>query len=312
MTEAGTLITTFRRLLKPLALVAVPMTIFGCFYLAPVVYMLRNTLNGFDASHGIVSAVTTANFVAFLGDSYYLSVLWLTIRISLLVTLICAVVAYPISYYLARIARGGRVWLILILLLPLVTSPVVVTYGWLVLLGNTGLVNNTLLRLGIISQPLRLIYSQTGIVIGLVQVLLSFMVLAVGAALQKVDFALVRAARSLGASPRKTFWRIVFPLTLPGLRTGCLLVFSLSMSSYAVPALIGGPQVKLVSFLVYEQATSILNWPFAATISVVLVAATAGVLGLVSAGSQLLDWRRSRRLRVVAAAGTRDLALGAG
>lgn len=286
-----------RRLMKALALVSVPLVVFGCFYGAPVVYMLRNTLNRFDPTSGVISAVTFSNFTAFLGDSYYLSVLWLTIKVSLIVTGICALLAYPIAYHLARVARGSRTWIVLILLLPLVTSPVVVSYGWIVLLGNTGLVNDTLTRLGIVSQPLRLIYSQTGIVIGLVQVLLSFMVLALTAALQKVDLGVVRAARSLGASPRQAFWRVVFPLSAPGLRTGCLLVFSLSMSSYAVPALIGGPQQKLVSFLIYEQATTILNWPFAATMSVVLVAATAGILGLVSAGSQLRSTVRERRLR---------------
>lgn len=289
--------TGVRRFGKALALVAVPLVVFSCFYAAPIVYMLRNTLDRFDATRGVISAVTFSNFTAFLGDSYYLSVLWLTIRVSLIVTLVCALLAYPIAWYLARVARSSRTWIVLILLLPLVTSPVVVSYGWLVLLGNTGLVNNTLTRLGIISQPLRLIYSQTGIVIGLVQVLLSFMVLALTAALQKVDLGVVRAARSLGASPRRAFWRVVFPLSLPGLRTGCLLVFSLSMSSYAVPALIGGPQEKLVSFLIYEQATSILNWPFAATMSVVLVAATAGILGLVSASAQLRAALRTRRIR---------------
>jgi putative spermidine/putrescine transport system permease protein len=286
-----------RRLTRALALVAVPLVVFGCFYAAPMVYMLRNTLNRFDPTTGVVSAVTLTNFTAFLGDGYYLSVLWQTIRISLIVTAVCAALAYPIAYYLARVARGSRTWVVLILLLPLVTSPVVVSYGWLVLLGNTGLVNSTLTRLGIVSQPLRLIYSQTGIVIGLVQVLLSFMVLSLTAALQKVDLGVVRAARSLGASPRQAFWRVVFPLSLPGLRTGCLLVFSLSMSSYAVPALIGGPQEKLVSFLIYQQATAILNWPFAATMSVILVAATTGTLGLVSAGGQLRAALHTRRLR---------------
>jgi putative spermidine/putrescine transport system permease protein len=290
-------VSRFGRTGRTLAVVAAPLIFFGCFYLAPVIYMLRNTLDRFDPSKGPVSAVTWSNFTAFLGDSYYLGILWQTIRVSLIITLVCAIIAYPIAYYLARVAGGSRTWVVLILLLPLVTSPVVVSYGWLVLLGNTGVVNDTLTRLGIVSQPLRLIYSQTGIVIGLVQVLLSFMVLSLGAALQKVDLGIVRAARSLGASPRQAFWRIVFPLSLPGLRTGCLLVFSLSMSSYAVPALIGGPQQKLVSFLIYEQATSILNWPFAASMSVILVAATTGILGLASGAAQLRSILRARRLR---------------
>ena len=283
-----------RQFLSSLSLVAIPLVALAVLYLLPILYLARNSLNGFNPMTGIVDTITTSNYNRFVTDPYYLLVLWRTIRISLLVTVACAVIGYPTSYFLAHLARRTRMWLITVLLVPLVTSAIVVSYGWLVLLGQQGLINELLLDLRLVQQPIQLIYDENGVVIGLVQVLLPFMVLALAASLQGLDFNLVRAARSLGASPWRAFWKIVFPLSLPGLRTGSLLVFSSSMSAYATPALLGGPQVKVVSYLIYEQATSVLNWPFAASISVLLLAVTAGILGLASAYGQLQSWRRKR------------------
>ncbi|MGI8549838.1 MAG: ABC transporter permease, partial [Dehalococcoidia bacterium] len=167
-----------------------------------------------------------------------------------------------------------------------------------ILLGTRGIVNETLGRLGI--APIVFLYDEKGIDIGLVQVQLPLMILSIAAAVQRIDFTLVRAARSLGASRWIAFWKVVIPLSLPGIRTGCLLVFSLAMSAYATPALIGGPTIKVMSYLIYEQGLSLLNWPFAATISIVLLASTAGVLGFVSAFGQIREWSRATSNRLYA------------
>jgi putative spermidine/putrescine transport system permease protein len=182
--------------------------------------------------------------------------------------------------------------LFIVLLMPLMTSVTVTTYGWLILLGQAGVVNSALMGLGVIDRPQRLLQNETAIVVGLVQVMSVFMVLSVAAALQSIDSNHVRAARSLGASPWSAFWRIVFPQSLPGLRTGCLLVFSLSMSAYATPGVLGGPRLKFVSFLIYQQAMQLLDWPRAAAMAVLLLIVTTGVWGLASAYGQLKTWRR--------------------
>jgi putative spermidine/putrescine transport system permease protein len=286
--------TVPERLIPPrgwFILAGLPLAIFFVLYGIPVLHLFRVSFDQYDPNVGILPAVQAGFYAKFLGDPYYLSVLWRTVRISLATTAICALVGYPISYYLVRSSGWRQTVLLIVLLLPLVTSVIVVSYGWLILLGREGLVNTALLRLHLTARPLKLMYSETGILIGLVQVQLVFMVLSVAASLRDVDANLPLAARSLGAGPWRSFRLIVLPLSLPGLRTGALLVFSLSMSAYAIPALIGGPRVKVLSYLIYEQSISLLNWPFAATMAVILLASTSGVLGLASAYGQWRAWR---------------------
>ncbi|MCC6205745.1 MAG: ABC transporter permease [Hyphomicrobiales bacterium] len=262
-----------------LILAGLPLVLFAIFYVVPVLQLFWLSLSRFDPSVGIIPAVDPGYFISFLGDGYYLGILGRTILISLATTLVTAILAYPLATYLLA-ARGWRqTGLVIVLVLPLVTSSIVVSYGWLILLGQKGLVNQIVTGLGF--EPLQLMYTDTGIVIGLTHVLLVFMTLSVAASMQGIDANLSRAARSLGASPWTAFRKIVFPLTLPGLRTGCLLVFSLSMSAYATPVLIGGPRRKVLSFLIYQQSSGLLNWPFAAAMAVILLASTLGIVGLV-------------------------------
>ena len=258
-------------------LAAGPVAIYAILYALPILQLFRGSLDHFDPIEGTKAAIDPAFYVKFLTDSYYLGVLWRTVRISLVITLISAVAAYPVSYFLVRSAGWVRQLLLMVILIPLITSPVVVAYGWLVLLGSKGVVNGALMALGIADAPTKLIYTEFTLTIGLVHVLSPFMVLSVAAALQNVDWNLVLAARSLGASAATAFWRIVLPLSAPGIGTGALIVFSLSMSAYAVPALIAGPQVKVMSELIYEQGMALLNWPFAACMAVLLLAVTTGL-----------------------------------
>jgi putative spermidine/putrescine transport system permease protein len=201
--------------------------------------------------------------------------------VSVATTVITAILAYPLAVYLLTSKGWRQTGLLIVLVLPLVTSSIVVSYGWLILLGQKGLVNEVVMGLGLAQEPLQLMYTDTGIVIGLTHVLLVFMTLSVAASMQGIDANLTKAARSLGATSWTAFRKITFPLTVPGLRTGCLLVFSLSMSAYATPVLIGGSRRKVLSYLIYQQSSSLLNWPFAAAMAVILLASTLGIVGLV-------------------------------
>lgn len=268
-----------------------PIVLFAVIYAWPILQIMRGSLDQFDPLKGSIPALRPDFYVKFLTDSFYLGVLWRTVRLSLTITAICAVGGYPVAYFLVKSSSRLRPLLIIVLLVPLVTSPVVVAYGWLVLLGSKGLVNQVLIALGIADEPVKMIYTVFTLVLGLVHVLAAFMVLAVAAALQSVDWNLVLAARSLGASGWRAFRTVILPLSLPGVATGCLLVFSLSMSAYAVPALIAGPQVKIMSELIYEQGMALLNWPFAAAMSVLLVLSTTGLL---VAANAFGHWRRHR------------------
>ena len=263
-----------------LALAAVPLALFSVFYVAPVLQLFWLSLSRFDPTVGIIPAVDAGYFVAFLTDSYYLGILGRTVAISVATTAATAVLAFPVAIYLLTCKGWRQTGLLIVLVLPLVTSSIVVSYGWLILLGQKGLVNEIAIGLGLTSTPLQLMYTDTGIVIGLTHVLLVFMALSIAASLQGIDANLSKAARSLGATSWTTFRKVTFPLTLPGLRTGCLLVFSLSMSAYATPVLIGGPRRKVLSFLIYQQSSGLLNWPFAAAMAVILLASTLGIVGL--------------------------------
>lgn len=262
-----------------LVLAGLPLILFAVFYVIPVGQLFWLSLSRFDPSVGIIPAVDPGYFISFLGDGYYLGILGRTVFISLATTVVTAILAYPLATYLLAAKGWRQTGLVIVLVLPLVTSSIVVSYGWLILLGQKGLVNQVVTGLGM--APLQLMYTDTGIVVGLTHVLLVFMTLSVAASMQAIDANLPKAARSLGASSWTTFRKIVFPLTFPGLRTGSLLVFSLSMSAYATPVLIGGPRRKVLSFLIYQQSSGLLNWPFAAAMAVILLASTLGIVGLV-------------------------------
>jgi len=216
-----------------------------------------------------------------LSDPFYLRVVWTTLRVSGLSTLITAVLGYLAAYLMVRFLRRDwqRRLFYLILVGPLFTSAVVRSFGWMVILGRQGLVNRALERLGLIDEPLRLLYSETGIIIGLTYILLSYMALTVAGVLQNIDPALDQAAMDLGAPPWDTFWRVTFPLSLPGVLAGSIMTFGLAVTAYVTPSVLSGGKVKVLAMLIYDQVMVTFNWPLGAALSVLLLLASlAGIL----------------------------------
>jgi putative spermidine/putrescine transport system permease protein len=194
--------------------------------------------------------------------------------ISLLVTVTVLLLGYPIAYYLAN-RRGLRFTLVVFcIVVPYFTSVIVRTYSWMVLLGRTGLINQTLLGMGIIDAPLPLIYNKTGIVVGMTYVLLPYMVLTLFAAMKSIDRNLLLAARGLGAGGAMIFWRVYLPLSLHGVISGALIVFILSIGFFITPALMGGPSDVMVAMLIERSVEITLDWPAAAVMSLLLLAVT--------------------------------------
>jgi putative spermidine/putrescine transport system permease protein len=240
----------------------------------------------------MVPAFTLANYVRFLADPFHLAVLWKTIAMGLWVTAWCLVLGYPVAYTLARLrSRRLRALLVTCLLVPLMTSVVVRSYGWMILLANSGLVNQALLALGLVETPVQLLFNLTGVVIALVAILLPYMVLTLVPVIQNVDAALEEAAQSLGARPWRTFRDVVLPLSLPGVAAGSILVFVLAIAAYATPRLVGGSRLLVIPIFVYDQAMALLNWPFAAATSFVLLVL---VLLLTGVQGRLLEGRGER------------------
>ncbi|MCY0386666.1 ABC transporter permease [Robbsia sp. Bb-Pol-6] len=218
-------------------------------------------------------------YVRFFADGFNRGVLWSTLGLGLVTTLACIVLGYPIAWlYLAAGARWRRV-LLMCILLPLLTSSVVRTFAWVVILGNEGLVNRLLFALGWATTPLKLLYTPTAVVLALAQIELPLMVLPLVTALGAIDARLAEASHALGASAWRTWWRVVLPLSVPGLLSGTLLVFTGAVSAFVVQTLVGGGQLMYMPFYIYQQAIQSQDYPFAAAVAMILL---VGILLMVT------------------------------
>ena len=224
-------------------------------------------------------------------DELYVAVLLDSMKIAGLVTLICLALAYPVALWLTRAGRIGFALGMFALLLPFWTSVLVRTYAWMVLLGRNGVINRMLRDWGLIEFPLPLLHNLGGVLIGMVHVLVPYMVFPIYAALLRIDPDLSRAAEGLGASRWSTFRRVVLPLSMTGVAAGCALVFVLSLGFFITPALLGGGRVMMIAMLIEQQVRELLDWPFAAALSLVLLTVTLAVyalIGRLTKGSRLV------------------------
>lgn len=202
-------------------------------------------------------------------DPAYLKSLWLTLEIGGAVTLLCVVIGYPLAYMIAQLGKRLAIICLGLVLIPFWTSLLVRTYAWLVLLQNRGIVNNFLINSGLISERLYLMHNETGTIIGMLHVMLPFTVLPLYATMTSIDPDLMRAARGLGASPSFAFWRVFFPLSLPGCLAGALLVFVLCIGFYITPAILGGGRTIMIAMLIERNVNLFFSWGAASSITVV-------------------------------------------
>src|SRR5262245_57676034 len=226
-------------------------------------------------------SLSLQSYARLLGTSVYATVFTNTFEISATVTVLALVLGYPLAFVLATARPRASRLLLAAIIVPLWTSVLVRTYAWMVLLGRRGLVNEGLQGLGLLDSPLPLLYNRLGVTIGMVHVLLPFMVLPVYSVMRGIDVDLLKAAQNLGASRFQSFLRVYLPLSLPGLVTGCLLVFVTALGFFVTPALLGGRGDMMIAMLIDTQVSQLLDWGLGAALAVVLFAATAGILLLV-------------------------------
>lgn len=256
----------------PMALLLVPaLAIVAAAFLYPVATLLRMSLNEAVSGGAIREAWTVANYVGFFSDSFYLELTGSALLLAGSVTLTSLLVAYPIALFLYRWDSPWRGPLAVLTISPLLVSAVVRTYGWIIILGDRGALNSILRWTGLAAEPLRMTNNWIGVVVGLTEVLTPYMALALIAGFGRLDRAVEEAAMTLGASPWRTFVRVTLPLSLPGIMLGCLLCFVLAISSFITPRLLGGGRVFTLATEIYEQSMLNLNWPLAATISMVML-----------------------------------------
>ncbi|WP_426127893.1 ABC transporter permease [Pseudomonas sp. DWP1b1] len=246
------------------------LVLFVGLLILPLGLTLVLSFNVFDYQVGVKgNEWTQAHYRSLFSDAYFYEIFWRTFWISALVTLLCVVIGVPEAYILSRMGTPWRSIFLILILTPLLISVVVRAFGWSLLLGADGLVNQVIQFLG--GRPVKLLYTPFAVIIALVHVMLPFMIIPVWTSLQKLDPSAEQAALSLGASQTTVMRKIVLPQVMPGVLSGTLIVFGLAASSFAIPGLLGGRRLKMVATVVYDQYLSELNWPMGATIAVVLL-----------------------------------------
>lgn len=257
-------------------LTGLPAIFFAAFFVAPMIVVVIASLTAPDGN------MTLANYARVLLDRYHWDVLWVTFRIGALTTLFSILIGYPLAWYLVRVVRWApwRRACVILLVVPLFTSNIVRSFGWMVLLGRNGLVNDALLAGGLIERPMRFLGTELGILIGLVYILLPFIVLAVGNGLAKVDPSLEHASADLGATPAATFWTVTFPLSLPWLTAGAVMVFMLAVSAYVTPALLSGGRITVFSMLIFQQYSSVFDFHYGGALSITMLVLTLVLIAL--------------------------------
>lgn len=266
-----------RRQLTSLVALLPSLTFLALFFAVP---LAQNAVRSVLVPSAEGTRISGEYYVRLFTDPYYLGILAQTVWVSLEATLICVVLGFPIAYYLVR--HGGR-WtglLIFLLVAPLLTSIIMRTFGWSVILARNGVLNVVLLDLGLIERPLRLLQGPTSVIIGLVHVLVPFMVISIASVLRGIDRQLEEGAQILGAGRLRTFWEITLPLSLDGIATGSIVVFMLANGSFLTMLLLGGGSVVTLPLLIYQQFLLVQNLGFAAAMGNVLLALAVASLFL--------------------------------
>ncbi len=230
-------------------------------------------------------------YIDFFKDSYFMAVLGRTLSISLIVTIFCAVLGLPAAYVISGVSKKWRGILIALTLFPLLTNSVIRSFAWITILGKNGVINNLLTMFGVINEPMSLLYTDFSIIIGSVYLFLPTMIMTLVGVLENIDDDLLEAAATLGLSPLKGFFKIILPLSLPGMIVGSILVFSGTLTAYTTPQLLGGNKKMMLATLLYQRATTLGDWTSASVIALVMIVITFAVMKALNLLAKSMDKR---------------------
>ena len=230
-------------------------------------------------------------YIDFFKDSYFMAVLGRTLSISLIVTIFCAVLGLPAAYVISGVSKKWRGILIALTLFPLLTNSVIRSFAWITILGKNGVINNLLTMFGVINEPMSLLYTDFSIIIGSVYLFLPTMIMTLVGVLENIDDDLLEAAATLGLSPLKGFFKIILPLSLPGMIVGSILVFTGTLTAYTTPQLLGGNKKMMLATLLYQRATTLGDWTSASVIAFVMIVITFAVMKALNLLAKSMDKR---------------------
>lgn len=252
------------------------------FFIIPTLYIIAKVIKDDGMKY----------FIKFFLDDYYRGILLSTLITAFKVTFFTLILGYPTAYYLSRTTSKYKNILLIATILPFLVSALVRAYGWVVILGDTGIINQIFQSIGLIDKPIKILYTMNGVVIGLVHLLIPYMILSIATVMQNIAPNIEAASHSLGANSWQTFRKVVFPLSLPGVITGSILVFTVSMTAFVTPKLLGGPRIKLMSTMVFQEVQVTFNWGMASAISFILL----GTILLILLLSNLLTHKQMIKL----------------
>ena len=256
-----------------------------CFFLVlPLVSSLLPTL--FPES-----SFSLQLYIDFFKDSYFMAVLGRTLSISLIVTIFCAVLGLPAAYVISGVSKKWRGILIALTLFPLLTNSVIRSFAWITILGKNGVINNLLMMFGVINEPMSLLYTDFSIIIGSIYLFLPTMIMTLVGVLENIDDDLLEAAATLGLSPLKGFFKIILPLSLPGMIVGSILVFTGTLTAYTTPQLLGGNKKMMLATLLYQRATTLGDWTSASVVALVMIVITFAVMKALNVLAKSMDKR---------------------
>lgn len=273
-----------REQLRYLLLLAPAVIFLIAFYGYPVVSMLTRAFTdpvlGLQNFEPLVQARSTIEILGLsIPSNAYIRVMGITLQIALVTTIVTLILGYPVAYALSSVSASRANLMMILVLIPFWTSILVRSYAWMVLLGQEGIINEALLALGVLEEPLRLLNTRLAVYLGMIHILLPFMILPLYAVMRGIDRNLMRAAGNLGAPPAAVFRRVFLPLSLPGIAAGSLLVFILSLGFYITPALLGGQRDVMISMLIQQQVDQ-LKWGFGAALALILLIMAIGIYAI--------------------------------
>ena len=272
---AGTAETRGDRTWGGSALVLPALALVAVFLLAPLGLILRYSFDKYDPIKLMLGVFSVENYIQAVADPYYQNVLATTAKISALSTVIVMLLAFPVAYYISRVeSQRLRGWLIILTVLPLLLGNAVRSAAWMIVMGTKGVANAVMINVGLISEPIKILYTPTAVVIALVSVLLPFAIITLQSVMDSIPTSLEEAGQSLGHSPLRTVLGIVLPLSMPGVVAAAASCFALAMNAYATPVLIGGPTMQMMGPVVYGQIAKANNWPFGSTLACILMLVT--------------------------------------
>ena len=234
---------------------------------------------------------TLYKYIEFFKDEYYLGILIRTLRISIVSTIVCIILGTPTAYYISRCNKKWRSLLIAISIFPLLTNSVVRSFAWINILGKNGVINTIFLKLGLINEPLTLLYTEFSIIIGTIYLFLPLMIITVVGVMENIDNDMMEAAESLGANRIKAFIKVILPMSLPGIIVGGVLVFTGALTAYTTPQLLGGNKNLVLATFIYQKAMSVGDWTGASVIATIMIIITVLVIKLLNGIASRLDKR---------------------